>query len=134
MGKQYKTPGIKPRLDCSERQLIKFYSAFKIIKAEFSRTIILTHIMLNNLCTSLVPISFIKLVCRIPIMECMILQARQKKSVYPDKIVICSEVSLSILHLFKRIRLTVLPAKNDSDVMFCLKNYKRLIIDRSLVY
>ena len=29
---------------------------------------------------------------------------------------------------------TVLPAKSDSDVMFCLKIYHGLIIDRSLVY
>ena len=29
---------------------------------------------------------------------------------------------------------TVLPAKSDSDVMFCLQSYKGLIIDRSLVY
>ena len=30
--------------------------------------------------------------------------------------------------------LTVLPAKSDSDVMFCLQSYQGLIIDRSLVY
>ena len=29
---------------------------------------------------------------------------------------------------------TVLPAKSDSDVMFCLQRYQGLIIDRSLVY
>ena len=29
---------------------------------------------------------------------------------------------------------TVLPAKNGSDVMFCLHSYQGLIIDRSLVY
>ena len=29
---------------------------------------------------------------------------------------------------------TVLPAKSDSDVMFCLQSYQRLRIDRSLVY
>ena len=29
---------------------------------------------------------------------------------------------------------TVLPAKSDSDVMFCLQSYEGLIIDRSLVY
>ena len=28
----------------------------------------------------------------------------------------------------------VLPAKSDSDVMFCLQSYQWLIIDRSLVY
>ena len=28
---------------------------------------------------------------------------------------------------------TVLPAKNDSDFMFCLQSYKGLILDRSLV-
>ena len=30
--------------------------------------------------------------------------------------------------------LTVMPTKNDSDLMFCLQNYKELRIDRSLVY
>ena len=30
--------------------------------------------------------------------------------------------------------LTVLPAKSDSDVMFCLQNYQGLKIDGSLVY
>ena len=29
---------------------------------------------------------------------------------------------------------TVLPAKSDSDVMFCLQSYQGFIIDRSLVY
>ena len=29
---------------------------------------------------------------------------------------------------------TVLPAKSDSDVMFCLQRYQGLRIDRSLVY
>ena len=29
---------------------------------------------------------------------------------------------------------TVLPAKSDSGVMFCLHHYQGLIIDRSLVY
>ena len=29
---------------------------------------------------------------------------------------------------------TVLPAKTDSDVMFCLQHYQGLSIDRSLVY
>ena len=29
---------------------------------------------------------------------------------------------------------TVLPAKSDSDLMFCLESYQGLIIDRSLVY
>ena len=29
---------------------------------------------------------------------------------------------------------TVLPAKSDSDVMFCLQSYQGLRIDRSLVY
>ena len=29
---------------------------------------------------------------------------------------------------------TVLPAKSDSGVMFCLQSYQGLIIDRSLVY
>ena len=30
--------------------------------------------------------------------------------------------------------ITVLSAKSDSDVMFCLQSYQRLRIDRSLVY
>ena len=29
---------------------------------------------------------------------------------------------------------TVMPAKSNSDVMFCLQSYQELIIDRSLVY
>ena len=29
---------------------------------------------------------------------------------------------------------TILPAKSDSDVMFCLQSYQGLRIDRSLVY
>ena len=29
---------------------------------------------------------------------------------------------------------TVLPAKSDSDVIFCLQSYQGLIIDRSLLY
>ena len=29
---------------------------------------------------------------------------------------------------------TVLPAKSDSDIMFCLQSYQGLMIDRSLVY
>ena len=29
---------------------------------------------------------------------------------------------------------TVLPSKNDTDVMFCLQKHQGLIIDRSLVY
>ena len=31
-------------------------------------------------------------------------------------------------------KLTVLPAKSDSDVMFCLQSYQGLAIDRSLMY
>ena len=30
--------------------------------------------------------------------------------------------------------ITVLPAKSDNDVMFCLQSYQGLRIDRSLVY
>ena len=33
----------------------------------------------------------------------------------------------------KKKKLTVLPAKSDSEVMFCIQSYKGLIIDRSLV-
>ena len=29
---------------------------------------------------------------------------------------------------------TILPAKSDSDIMFCLQSYHGLIIDRPLVY
>ena len=29
---------------------------------------------------------------------------------------------------------TVLPAKSDSEVMFCLQSYQGVIIDRSLMY
>ena len=31
-------------------------------------------------------------------------------------------------------KISVLQVKSDSDVMFCLHSYQRLIIDRSLVY
>ena len=30
--------------------------------------------------------------------------------------------------------ITVMPAKSDSDVMFCLQSYQGLVFDRSLVY
>ena len=33
-----------------------------------------------------------------------------------------------------KILATVLPAKSDSDFMFCLQSYQELIIDGSLVY
>ena len=33
-----------------------------------------------------------------------------------------------------RYKCTVLPAKSDSDFMFCLQSYQGLINDRSLVY
>ena len=33
-----------------------------------------------------------------------------------------------------RLSPTVVPAKSDSDVMFCLQSYHELRIDRSLVY
>ena len=33
-----------------------------------------------------------------------------------------------------KLIITVLPARSDSDVMFCLLRNQRLIIDRSLVY
>ena len=29
---------------------------------------------------------------------------------------------------------TILPAKSDSDDMFCLQSYQKLVIDKSLVY
>ena len=44
---------------------------------------------------------------------------------------ICSHFStVFIINKF----VIVLPAKSDSDVMFCLHHYQGLIIDRSLVY
>ena len=42
-----------------------------------------------------------------------------------------------LLKLINRSTLTnstVLPAKSDSDVMFCLQSYQGLIIDKSFVY
>ena len=30
--------------------------------------------------------------------------------------------------------ITILPAKSDSDDMFCLQSYQELVIDKSLVY
>ena len=38
------------------------------------------------------------------------------------------------LHDTECILDTVLPAKSDSDVMFCLQSYQGLRIDKSLVY
>ena len=51
-------------------------------------------------------------------------------------------LDFNLLNIFKDLQnsfcivfqYTVLPAKSDSDVMFCLKHYKELIIDSSLVY
>ena len=40
---------------------------------------------------------------------------------------------VSIHHKYKD-GYTVLPAKSDSDVMFCLHHYQGLMIDRSHVY
>ena len=37
-------------------------------------------------------------------------------------------------NLVLALKATVLPAKSDSDVMFCLQSYQGLRIDRSLVY
>ena len=34
----------------------------------------------------------------------------------------------------KNLSYTVLPVKSDSDIMFCLKSYQGLTIDRSLAY
>ena len=36
--------------------------------------------------------------------------------------------------LTDRDQTTVLPAKSDSNVMFCLQSYQGFMIDRSLVY
>ena len=35
---------------------------------------------------------------------------------------------------FSGLLFTVLPAKSDSDIMFCLQSYQGQTIDRSLVY
>ena len=45
-------------------------------------------------------------------------------------------ISLVIFFRFRLVTLTntVVPAKSDSDVMFCLQCYQGLIIDISLVY
>ena len=43
-------------------------------------------------------------------------------------------VILTLSVLSENSQSTVLPAKSDSDVMFCLQSYKGLRIDRSLVY
>ena len=39
-----------------------------------------------------------------------------------------------IENVFPGKKITVLPAKSDSDFMFCLQSYQGLIINRSLVY
>ena len=38
------------------------------------------------------------------------------------------------IYLIVLVTFTILPAKSDSEVMFCLQSYQGLIIDRSLVY
>ena len=43
-----------------------------------------------------------------------------------------ADITLLLEYIF--LRITVLPAKSDSDVMFCLQSYEGLMIDRSLVY
>ena len=37
-------------------------------------------------------------------------------------------------YYFNSLAFTVLSARSDSDLMFCLQNYQGLKIDRSLVY
>ena len=37
-------------------------------------------------------------------------------------------------HMLELAQTTVLPAKSNSDVMFCLQSYKGFIIGKSLVY
>ena len=39
-----------------------------------------------------------------------------------------------LAHMFFFVVVTVLPAKSDSDIMFCLQSYQGFIIARSLVY
>ena len=49
----------------------------------------------------------------------------------------CAGWSVPLLFLCNKVRFcvsTVLPAKSDSDVMFCLPSYEGLRIDRLLVY
>ena len=41
---------------------------------------------------------------------------------------------LKFIFMFKAIIATVLPAKSDSGVKFCLQSYQGVIIDISLVY
>ena len=44
-------------------------------------------------------------------------------------------INIQVVHCqLPRWTTTVLPAKSDSDFMFCLQSYKGLISDRSLVY
>ena len=47
-----------------------------------------------------------------------------------------SSYSVYILQLtrFEMVSSTVVPARSDSDLMFCLQSYQGLRIDRSLVY
>ena len=41
---------------------------------------------------------------------------------------------MSYVMYFLQFGASVLPAKSDSDVMFCLQSYQGLRIDRSIVY
>ena len=80
----------------------------------------------------------------ITIGETMGVSMDQKKSVSEESMEIVPTVDVirfsfltSLLLLNKHPVLltgTVLPAKSDSDIMFCLQRYQGLRIDRSLVY
>ena len=51
-----------------------------------------------------------------------------------DSVTIGVGMLISIQLCVFQLVLTILPAKSDSDVMFCLQSYQGLMIDRSLVY
>ena len=44
------------------------------------------------------------------------------------------EIHSTYLNSYWVTKTTVLPAKSDSDIMFCLQSFQGLRIDRSLVY
>ena len=47
----------------------------------------------------------------------------------------CMQVAIMLArNLTSLVSTTVLPAKTDSDVMFCLQRYKGRIVDTPLVY
>ena len=81
---------------------------------------------------------------RIPLIK-PVLTYRMESSEDPDQLASENQADLELncfqtgymschMRFMNKSPFTVLPAKSDSDFMFCLQDYQGLIIDRSLVY